>query len=110
MPHLDDDEAAEALARLGPAVLQKRGAAGALAVEAGGGARHILPAPPVAKVVDPTGAGDAVVGALAARLALGEPFAKAAEAALSAGALAVSGIGPAGLGLDLTPLQERRRA
>lgn len=95
-PGLDDDEAALALARLGPAVLQKRGPDGAVAVS--GSTLTRLPAPPVRRVCDPTGAGDATVGALAAGLARGLPFLDAARAALEAGALAVSAVGPAAFG------------
>lgn len=97
LPGLTDDEAALALARLGPHVLQKRGADGAVAV-ASGGAGLVRLVAPVAPVVDPTGAGDATVGALAALL-LQLPFAKAAQAALGAGALAVSATGPAAFGM-----------
>ncbi len=99
LPSLTDDEAALALARLGPHVLQKRGAQGAVGAASGGAGLVRLPAPPVARVVDPTGAGDAVVGALAALL-LQQPFIEAARAALAAGALAVSGVGPAAFGME----------
>jgi ribokinase len=110
LPALSDDDAARALACLGPHVLQKRGADGAFAVEGGGGPGQSVSAPIVERAVDPTGAGDAVVGALAARIAAGEPFLDAAAGALWVGALAVSGPGPSALGLDLNPiLAERRR-
>ncbi len=99
LPSLTDDEAALALARLGPHVLQKRGAEGAVAAASGGAGLTRLPAPPVARAVDPTGAGDAVVGALAALL-LRQPFIGAARAALAAGALAVSAAGPAAFGME----------
>ncbi len=92
-----DDEAAHALARCGVHVLQKRGADGALAVMAG--AQHAVKiAAWPAKVCDPTGAGDATLGALAAHLAFGLPFPAAAREAMKAGAKAISAIGPAGLG------------
>lgn len=99
LPGLDDDAAACALARLGPAVLQKRGAAGALLVAGSDPAPLHLPAPE-ARAADPTGAGDATVGALAAGLAAGLDLADAARAALRVGALAVSAAGPAALGFQ----------
>jgi ribokinase len=103
-PGLDDDAAVLALARLGPAVLHKRGSAGALAVAAGGGEVRVLPAPP-AEMRETTGAGDATTGALAACLAAGMPFFAAAERALTAGARCVTGIGPAAF--DFPPLGSR---
>ena len=94
-----DDEAAHKLARWGVHVLQKRGADGALAVMAG--AQHSVKlAAWSAKVCDPTGAGDATLGALAAHLAFGLPFLAAAQEALMAGAKTVSAIGPSGLGFS----------
>ncbi len=98
LPDLSDDAAASSLARRGVHIVQKRGAQGAWAVAAGGGTGTLLPAPH-ATMVDPTGAGDATVGALALRLARGESFLLAAAASLMTGAAAVSGIGPAALGL-----------
>ena len=92
-----DDQAAYNLARYGVHMLQKRGADGALAVMAGGQHAVKIAAWP-AQVCDPTGAGDATLGALAAYLALGLPFPAAAQEALKAGAKTVSAIGPAGLG------------
>lgn len=102
LPGLDDDAAALALAQLGPHVLQKRGVEGAVAVEAGTGVLVRIAAPVVQCVCDPTGAGDATVGALAA-LMLKRPFLEAAEMALAAGARAVSAVGPAAFGFDPAP-------
>jgi ribokinase len=77
----DVDAAAEALAaRTGAPVLVTLGAEGALLL----GER--LPAPAV-EVVDTTGAGDAVNGALAAELASGRPLEDAAAFALAAASL-----------------------
>lgn len=104
-----DDEAALSLARLGPHVLQKRGADGVAAVASRGTEAVVIPAPP-ARLVDPTGAGDATVGALAATLAAGRPFLEAARQALAAGAVAVSAIGPAALGFNERAQGTRRRA
>lgn len=100
-PGLSDNAAAVALAQQGVAVLHKRGAEGALAVPAGGGSIFPLAAPNV-KVLDPTGAGDATVGALAARLCRGEDFLFAATHALLAGAAAVGGVGPSAFGLTVS--------
>lgn len=94
-PGLSDDEAAQCLAAGGPQIVQKRGADGAFAV--GRGDIALIPAPP-ARVVDPTGAGDATVGALAAYLAVGQPLREAVTGALRVGAATVSGLGAAALG------------
>jgi sugar/nucleoside kinase (ribokinase family) len=98
-PEMEDTAAARWLAALGPRVLQKRGEVGALAVD--GGTALAIPAPPT-QVVDPTGAGDATVGALTALLAAGVAFPVAAVRALEAGAAAVSGIGPSALDFPLS--------
>lgn len=97
-PGLGDDDAALALAARGPCIVQKRGAQGL--VVALGATLHRLPAHPTT-VIDPTGAGDATVGAIAAGLAYALPPLEAARAALAAGARAVSGLGPQGLGLSV---------
>ncbi len=97
LPDLADDAAALRLAGTRRRVLQKRGARGALAVDGAAGAMLHLAAP-AAEIVDPTGAGDATVGALAALLAAGTDFMAASRAALLVGALTVSDIGPAALG------------
>ncbi len=97
-PQRDDDESAAALASFGVNLLHKRGADGALALSAHGGSSLRIPAPPTA-VVDPTGAGDATVGALAAHIGAGAEFLHAAAAALVTGALATTAVGPAALGL-----------
>lgn len=84
-------DAARRLQRRGPAtVVVTLGARGALVVA--GERAWRLAAFPV-EAVDPTGAGDAFVGALAARLAAGDPLEKAAQFANAAGALAVTGLG-----------------
>jgi ribokinase len=80
--------AAMELLRLGPtSAVVTLGAAGA-AVADGSGAR-LLPAVPVEKIVDTTGAGDAFAGALAAALAHGADLDQAVGEGLRAGAKAV---------------------
>ena len=81
----DEEGAAEALAaRTGAAVLVTLGPDGALLLHDGVAER--LPAPAV-DVVDTTGAGDTVNGALAAELAAGRPLRDAVRFALTAAAL-----------------------
>ena len=79
---------ARALRGMGPrhivVTLGAQGAAWVSGAEVG----H-CPAVTLGKVVDTTGAGDACVGALAAALALGMPFAEAVAAGMRAGATAV---------------------
>lgn len=98
LPEHNDDSAVAWLADQGTHVLQKRGAQGALAITAGARQRACIPAPPAA-VIDPTGAGDATVGALAAHWSTDRDFLCAARAALETGALATTGLGPSSLGL-----------
>jgi ribokinase len=90
----DPEESARKLLKLGPSsAVMTLGAAGAiLATE--GPARH-FPAPEV-KPVDTTGAGDAFVGALAAKLAEGVPLEEAVPYAVLAGAVAVTREGAQG--------------
>jgi ribokinase len=81
----DPEAAARALReRTGAPVLITLGSAGALLLDGEGGAER-LPAPEV-DVVDTTGAGDALNGALAAELAAGRPLAEAARFAIAAAA------------------------
>ncbi len=91
------DEAASAARRLsgrGPGhVLITLGADGA--VWSDGPRAGSVPAPPVEAVVDTTGAGDAVVGVLAAGLAAGLGFPEAVRAAVRAGSLSVGRAGAA---------------
>lgn len=102
LPGTDDDAAARRLAASGPAVVQKRGAEGAFCVEAGASAAWSVPAPE-ARVLDPTGAGDATVGALAAAWVSTRDLAAAVPAALMIGARTVSGHGASALCAALAP-------
>jgi ribokinase len=87
----DPAAAARALAaRTGAAVLVTLGADGALLLD--GDRVERLPAP-VIEVVDTTGAGDAVNGALATELAAGRPLRDAARFALTAAALSTRAAG-----------------
>jgi ribokinase len=91
----DPEAAARALAQsTGAAVLITRGARGALLLEPGG-EPEFLPAAQV-EVVDTTGAGDTVNGALAAELAAGRPLRAAARFALRAAALSTTKPGARG--------------
>jgi ribokinase len=85
---VDDVEAAARA--LGARVLVTLGADGALLLDEGVAER--LPAPRV-EVVDTTGAGDTVNGALAAELAAGRPLRDAARFALTAAALSTRAAG-----------------
>ncbi|HEX2413071.1 MAG TPA: PfkB family carbohydrate kinase [Solirubrobacteraceae bacterium] len=90
----DVEAAARALAaRTSAPVLVTLGAEGALLLDGGDAWR--LPAPAV-EVVDTTGAGDTVNGALAAELAAGRPFHDAARFALTAAALSTRAAGARG--------------
>jgi ribokinase len=91
----DPADAARVLAdRSGAAVLITLGGDGALLLEPGGSPTR-LPAASV-DVVDTTGAGDTVNGALAAELAAGRPLAEAARFALGAAALSTTAEGARG--------------
>jgi sugar/nucleoside kinase (ribokinase family) len=97
-PGLDDDAALEALGRLCPRVVQKRGADGLALVSRtnpGGLRRPAGGAPPR----EPTGAGDACVGALGAGVARGLDDGALLALGLEVAARAVAGVGPEGLGL-----------
>jgi sugar/nucleoside kinase (ribokinase family) len=100
LPGLDDGAALRRLAARSTLVVQKRGAEGlALATHDG----IIGIPPPATELVDPTGAGDATVGALAACLAAGHEPAKAARQAAAIGARTVAGLGPSALGFATLP-------
>lgn len=83
---------AQNLAKTSPSVVITLGAAGAVLVDAAGTASHVA-SPKPARVVDTTGAGDAFVGALAARLASGDDLDTAARWGVAAGSCAVENAG-----------------
>ncbi|MEV6035719.1 ribokinase [Nonomuraea sp. NPDC052116] len=85
-PGEPDRQARELLARGPRSVVITLGADGAVVAESG--AVHAVPSPRVV-AVDTTGAGDAFTGALAWRLAAGDPLARAAAFAARVGAAAV---------------------
>ena len=88
------EESAGKLLDLGPrSAVVTLGAEGAI-LAVGGSAQH-FPAPEV-EAVDTTGAGDAFVGALAAKLARGAPLEEAVPYAVLAGAAAVTSEGAQG--------------
>jgi sugar/nucleoside kinase (ribokinase family) len=99
LPGTADSAALRDLAARGPDVVQKRGAAG-IAICARGQDSVRLVRAPATEEVDPTGAGDAAVGALAAGLASGLPLLRASQLAAGVGARAVSGRGPSALGFN----------
>jgi len=89
------EESARRLLELGPAsVIVTLGAAGAV-FATGGASPERFPAPEV-EAMDTTGAGDAFVGALAAKLAEGAPLEVAVPYAVFAGAVAVTRQGAQG--------------
>ena len=98
LPGLDDDAALAALAGRCPRVVQKRGGAGLALVSAAHPSGLRRP-PLAAPLVDPTGAGDACVGALGAGVARGLDDPALLALALEVAARAVAGLGPEGLGL-----------
>ncbi len=90
----DPEESAGKLLDPGPpSAVVTLGAAGAI-LAVGGSTRH-FPAPEV-EAVDTTGAGDAFVGALAAKLAEGAPLEESVPYAVLAGAVAVTREGAQG--------------
>ncbi|MBB3770382.1 sugar/nucleoside kinase (ribokinase family) [Angulomicrobium tetraedrale] len=108
-PGMSDDAAARDLAARGragtegPVVIQKRGAEGLFIIDGRGIGEWYLPAL-TADVVDPTGAGDATVGAFAAARMQGAPPLEAGRTAQRIGTLVVSGHGPSALCAALPPL------
>jgi ribokinase len=87
----DPEQAARALqAQSGAPVIVTLGAAGALLVD-GDTATQI--AAPIVEAIDTTGAGDALCGTLAARLAAGEPLGLALEQAIAAASLSTTTVG-----------------
>jgi ribokinase len=86
----DERRAAAVLAGLtGAPVIVTIGSEGALLLEERGAEARALAPPPGVTAVDTTGAGDTFSGALAARIAAGDPLRTAAAFAVAAGACAV---------------------
>lgn len=83
------------LSEVAPRIILKRGARGLLDWQ--GGVRHTH-APVPCKAVDPTGAGDASMGAIAAAIALGQGVEDQLNAGAAAGSNVVQGPGPDALG------------
>jgi sugar/nucleoside kinase (ribokinase family) len=109
LPGLDDDAALTALGGRCARVVQKRGADGLALVSIAHPSGLRRPAL-AASVVDPTGAGDACVGALGAGVARGLDDPALLALGLEVAARAVAGFGPEGLGLaSPEPAPEARR-
>jgi len=99
-----EDAAARCRALGAAAAAVPCGAAGVL-LDDGRGAAVGIPAPPAPALVDQTGAGDALLGTVAARLALGDPLAEAVRLGCAAASLCLQGQG--GLGFVATLDQAR---
>ncbi len=98
-PGMSDEDAQDELARRCPRVVQKRGAEGLWWSSAG---RPLTRWPSQARrIVESTGAGDALVGALAAGLARGLAVPELLELASEVAARNLSAVGPFGLGLPM---------
>jgi len=95
LPGLDDSVALATLAAQVPIAVQKRGADG-LALLRRGGAELLEPTR-ASLIIDTTGAGDSVVGALAAGLAQGLADRELLVLASRIAAMAIAGVGIAGL-------------
>ncbi len=95
MPDLDDTEALDRLATQIGVAVQKRGADG-LALRRRGEAELRQPSC-ASTIVDTTGAGDSVVGALAAGLAAGLPDSALLSLAATIAARTISGVGASAL-------------
>ena len=91
----------------GCAVVEKRGADGLALFDVDGNPPELFPAPAV-KVVDPTGAGDATLGAIAGGLAQGKTLREAVREAVAVGAHAVTGAGPSALGFATCKLAQEQ--
>jgi ribokinase len=89
------------------AVVTTRGAAGAVVTDVDGATTEL--AAPASTVVDTTGAGDAFVGVLAARLAAGDALVDACRWGVVAGSLAVRGAGAQDSYADQTTLSHAVR-
>jgi len=92
VPSAPESFAAAMRRRFGCAVVVTLGARGALAAVEGDGQLLFAAAPPVS-VVDTTGAGDALVGALAAGLDRGAAWPRALAEGVAAGSLACGAAG-----------------
>jgi sugar/nucleoside kinase (ribokinase family) len=91
----DEERAIARLAAVAPVLIVKKGRRG-LSRHAGGEVlRHV---PPAVRAVDPTGAGDSAVGALAGAILLGMEPARQLAVAAEAGGVAIGAIGPAAFG------------
>jgi 2-dehydro-3-deoxygluconokinase len=98
-------EAASSLMRTGTAIVAVTCGAEGMHLQDGADS-HWIDAVPAPSVVDQTGAGDALVGTLAARLVLGDSAEVAARTAAAAASLVVGGRG----GTGLVPTLEQTRA
>jgi ribokinase len=96
--NMDDNSAAVALAALGPTVVQKRSTDGVHVVPPRARQGRTIPAK-VEAAVDPTGAGDSLVGGLAGALACGQSLDDAIAFGMRCARRAVGAVGAKKLGL-----------
>lgn len=97
-PNMDDNSAAVALAALGPTVVQKRSTDGVHVVPPRGSQGRTIPAK-VEPTIDPTGAGDSLVGGLAGALACGQSLDDAIAFGMRCARRCVGAVGAKKLGL-----------
>ena len=98
MPGCGDDEAAMKLAKIGTNVIQKRGAQGL--IRASKEKIEQRQKSHSREIIDPTGAGDSVTGAVAAAVSKDLPEDQLLSIASQTAALTVSRLGAQGLNLN----------